>query len=87
MTVLDWAPAVFALIVFVLAFVVDRTAVRQLREVLQVEQARTTDLLNRLASRTPAEYHALTGPLIEAPLPPEYLYDSTGLIAVDDDGE
>lgn len=69
----------------VIALLVARTQHR-VDAVVAQERARQDQLLNRLASRTPGEYVALTQTLAEATIqhsPPSrvrHLYDPTGLI-------
>ncbi len=62
---------------------------RTARKDLLIERARVADLLVRLASRTPAEYVAVSQMQTQTALPePEmWSYDPTGLIGVvDEDG-
>lgn len=91
--------ALVALAAIVALVVQAHVARRALRSAVALERARQDLLLNRLASRTPAEFaaYAQTGPEIVAPLAPanapkvRHLYDQTGLVHVeisdDDDVE
>lgn len=80
---------VLAVVILVLLVLLDRafaSAQRRVDSVTAQERARQDQLLNRLASRTPGEYVALTQTLAEATIqhsPPSrvrHLYDATGLI-------
>ncbi len=58
-----------------------------LRDELAAERERVDVLLDRLAAKTLAEYHAVQGPpAVTGEAPTEWLYDDTGLIRVPRDG-
>ena len=62
-------------------------ALRLLRTELNSARVNEQLLLTRLASRTPAEFHAITAPIEQIPVDTNrYLYDDTGLVRVVDDG-
>lgn len=61
-------------------------AVRDLRQQLALERARTADLLNRLSARSYESYAALQPDFVAAtaaPAIPRRMYDETGLIEID----
>lgn len=74
--------ALIVLVPILLALVLDA------RWETAVERKRVNDLLSRLAARTHGEYAAFAAPAGPPPEPlPEWVYDSTGLIQVEDSGE
>lgn len=89
------ATIILAVIFLAALYVQDRLAHRHLQEAVALERARQDLLLDRLASRSPAEFHALRE-VVEPPAPDQvvdqlrHLYDPTGLVhdveAVSSDG-
>lgn len=62
--------------------------IRVLRTELNTRAVNEQLLLTRLASRTPAEFHAVTAQVTSrAPDTTRHLFDDTGLVQVDVDGE